>query len=121
MTKTEPVSRRRAERRGRRAELIAEVWLRFKGYRIPARRFRTKSGEVDIIARKGNLIVLVEVKARQTPQEALNAVGKTAQYRIEGAGRDWIARQDDHAKLSWRCDVIAICPGRVPVHFEDVW
>ena len=47
--------RRVAEKRGRRAELIAELFLLTKGFRTVARRFKTKAGEVDLIARRGDL------------------------------------------------------------------
>ena len=55
--------RRKAERRGHVSEWIAAAYLFLKGYRILARRYRTKLGEIDIIARKGDLAVFIEVKA----------------------------------------------------------
>lgn len=113
--------RRKAERLGRRAEFQAALYLLLTGHRIVARRFRCPFGEVDLIARRGDLILLVEVKARNAPQAALDAVGYEAQRRIQAAGEAWIARRPDFEKLSWRCDVIAICPRRLPVHFRDVW
>ena len=53
------------EQRGRRAENIAAMFLRLKGYTILDRRCRTPFGEIDIIARRGKTIVFVEVKARR--------------------------------------------------------
>ena len=115
------LGRQEAERRGHRGEWIAAWYLRFKGYRIVAKRFKTKSGEVDIIARKKDLIVMVEVKARPSVLEAMNAITATAERRIETAGDIWLARQKDFAKLSVRYDLIAICPRQWPVHVERLF
>jgi len=49
-------SKRRFERKGRRAEWLAALALMLKGYRIAAMRYRTPVGEIDIVARKGDLI-----------------------------------------------------------------
>ena len=103
------------------AEVVAVVHLVSRGYRIAARNYRSPSGEVDIIARKGELVVFVEVKARDTEEAALMAVSRASQQRIEAAGQDWVMQQPDGGRLSWRNDLIAVLPGRLPVHHEDVW
>src|SRR5690606_1123018 len=77
--------RRRAERRGQVTEYFDALVLLLKGYRVVAMRYRTKVGEVDIIARKGDLAVFVEVKARVGEREAIDAGGGTAQRRIRAA------------------------------------
>jgi putative endonuclease len=92
-----------------------------KGYRIQALRYRTKSGEIDLIARRGDLIAIVEVKARRTLAEALDAVSATAERRIEAAADLWLSRQRDHARLSIRFDIVAVLPWRWPVHVEDAF
>ena len=114
-------ARRKAEIRGRRGEWLATWTLRLKGYRIVGLRFKTKTGEVDIIARKQNLIVMVEVKARATLLEAMDAITPTAMRRIENAGDIWLAKQDDFAKLSVRYDMIAILPRQWPKHVERIF
>ncbi len=76
---------------------------------------------MDIIARKRDLIVFVEVKARATEQAALDSISAHAQKRIQAAGEHWIARQKDYARLSWRFDVIAVLPWRWPKHYRDAW
>ena len=92
-----------------------------KGYRIVARRFRTRAGEVDLIARKGDLVALVEVKARPSERAAVDAVTATAERRIGAAGDIWLSRQTDAARLSIRCDIIAVVPWRWPKHFPDAF
>ncbi|MAY62971.1 MAG: hypothetical protein CML29_12225 [Rhizobiales bacterium] len=110
--------RRSAERRGRRAEFLAALALFLKGYRIRAWRYRCAFGEVDLIARKGDLVIFVEVKARRELRAGVDAVTPTAARRINAAGEHWIARQPDAATLSWRTDVIVVSPRRWPVHLE---
>jgi len=110
-----------AEKRGRRAETIAAWYLRLQGYRIVEMRFRTKQGEIDIITRKGDLVAMVEVKARQNLMQAVDAVTHAAQRRIINAGDTWLAKQVDFAKLSIRYDIIAIVPGKWPHHIKGAW
>jgi putative endonuclease len=73
------LSRRRAQRRGHISEYIAALVLLMKGYRIVALRHRTKLGEIDIIARKRDLAIFVEVKARRDEMGAIDAVSYAAQ------------------------------------------
>ncbi len=113
--------RRRAHGRGHRGEWVAALALTIKGYRILARRFRTKLGEIDLIARRGDVIAIVEVKARPTLIEAMDAVTPATQRRIEAAGDLWLARQPDHGRLSIRYDLVAVLPRRWPVHVENVF
>ncbi len=112
--------RRRANRKGHRGEWLAAWILRLTAFRIVARRFKTKSGEVDLIARRGDLVLIVEVKARPTLEQAMDAIPTSALKRIEAAGDEWLARQADHADLSVRYDLIAILPRRWPVHVPAI-
>lgn len=111
----------RAYRRGNRGEWLAALALMAKGYRIVARNYRTKLGEIDLIARRGDLIAIVEVKARPTLAEAMDAIGRQAERRIEGAADMWLSRQQDFAKLSVRFDLVAVLPWRWPVHVENIF
>lgn len=92
-----------------------------KGYRILARRYRTKLGEIDLIARRGDLVLIVEVKARRTLLEAMEALARSSEKRIEGAADLWLARQPDYGRLSVRFDMVAVLPWRWPVHVENVF
>ncbi|BCH28395.1 UPF0102 protein [Mesorhizobium sp. L-8-10] len=116
-----PADRLRAYRRGHRSEWIAALALLVKGYRIVARRFRTKLGEIDLVARRGDLVIIVEVKARPTLAEAMDAIGWASQRRIEAAADLWLARQPDHGRLSMRFDMVAVLPRRWPVHVENIF
>jgi putative endonuclease len=114
-------ARRAALRRGARAEMLAAVALRLRGWRIAERNFRCSQGEIDIVARKGNLIAFVEVKARSSRVDALDAVTFEARRRIAAAASVWISRQRDADRLSWRFDIVAVEPGRWPSHQEDAF
>lgn len=113
--------KRRAERRGHVAEYLAALFLLLRGYRIVAIRHKTRLGEIDIIARKGDLAVFIEVKARASEQGAVDAVSHATQKRIRDASDLWLARQPDFTSLSQRYDIIAILPGRWPRHFPDAF
>jgi putative endonuclease len=113
--------RRRAYRRGHSGEWLAAAALMAKGFRIVARRHRTRFGEIDLIARRGDLVLIVEVKARRTLIEAMEAVGRGAERRIEGAADLWLSRQPDGARLSLRFDLVAVLPWRWPVHVPGIF
>lgn len=102
--------------RGHSAERLAAFALMLKGFRIVARRYRTRLGEIDLIARRGNLILIVEVKARTSIEAAQLAVTPSAMRRIEAAADIWLQRQPDYARLSLRFDLIAVRPRRWPKH-----
>lgn len=117
--------RREAERRGHLAEALAAFSLRIKGYRILERRYRCRTGEIDIIARKGRVIVFVEVKARGESLAAVDAVSHASRQRIRAAGDRWIASQTargaELSGFSFRYDIVAILPRRWPQHFVDAF
>ncbi|MBT5898484.1 MAG: YraN family protein [Rhodospirillaceae bacterium] len=113
--------RRRAYRAGRRAEMIAAALLRLKGYRILARDYRAGVGELDIVARRGRLLAVIEVKRRRDMATALAAVTARQQRRITRAAQAFLARHIGLADLDLRFDVIAVLPYRLPRHIKDAW
>lgn len=110
-------ARRQAFSLGRRAEFLASLILMLKGYVIVERRYRTRLGEIDLIARRGNQILIVEVKARNEIASAMDAVDLNSMRRIEAAADLWLARQADYARLSLRFDLIIVRPKRLPKHY----
>jgi putative endonuclease len=121
MPDTGTAGRRKAYRRGHHGEWLAALALMLKGYRILARRYRTRLGEIDLIARRGDLILIVEVKARRSLVEAMEAIARESERRIEGAADLWLARQPDYGRLSVRFDMVAVLPRRWPVHVENIF
>ena len=113
--------RQAAEKRGRKGEWFAALYLQAKGYRILDRRVRTPMGEVDLIARRGNLIAFVEVKYRRDVQIAAGAVTPASWQRIARAADFWMARHPSLADCGWRYDLVALAPGKLPQHLQDAW
>ena len=105
-----------AFRTGLSAESRAAAFLMAKGYRILARRFRTPHGEIDIVAKRRNLIAFVEVKARGSLDEAAFAVTPRQQARIIDAAQGWLVAHPEHADFDLRFDVILIAPRHLPRH-----
>ena len=105
-----------AFRTGLSAEVRAAAYLLAKRYRILARRFRTPYGEIDLVARRGNLVVFVEVKARATLDDAAYAVTPRQQRRIIDAAQTWLMAHPEHAEFDLRFDAMLIAPRRLPRH-----
>ena len=106
---------------GRRAEVWAALWLMAGGYRILGFRLRTPQGEIDLLAQRGRVLAVVEVKQRATLQAALEAVSETQRERLRRAGRAIAARRPSLQNMAVRLDLIALAPGRLPVHAPDAW
>ena len=119
--KPNTLKRQKAQRWGHVSEWLAAGSLILKGYRILNMRYKTKLGEVDIIARKKDLIVMVEVKARRSIEEAFDSVTVAAQRRIEAAGDLWLGKQKNAHLLSIRYDIIAVRPWKWPYHYENAF
>ena len=105
-----------AFRTGLSAESRAAAFLMAKGYRILAKRFRTPHGEIDIVARRRNLIVFIEVKARASLDEAAYAVTLRQQQRIIDAAQGWLMAHPEHVDFELRFDAMLIAPRRLPRH-----
>lgn len=115
------LKRQKNHRRGLRGEWLASLALMLKGYRIVARRYRTRLGEIDIVARRGDLVLIVEVKVRPSLVSAMEAIGHVNEKRIEAAADLWLMRQPDHARLSLRFDMVAVLPRKWPVHVPNIF
>lgn len=110
--------RQQALAHGLRAETLAALYLRLKGYRILAQRYAVHGGEIDLIARRGEAIVFVEVKARPDLVAGLTAIDAAKCRRISKAGAHWLAANPWAARLTLRGDAIALQPWRWPYHVK---
>ena len=106
---------------GRRREILAAIWLMLKGYRILGLRLRTPEGEIDLLAQRGEVLAVVEVKSRSTLAAALDAVTATQRERLMRAGRLLAARRPSLLRMNVRLDLIAIAPLSWPRHVPDAW
>ncbi|MBB4100786.1 YraN family protein [Sphingomonas kyeonggiensis] len=112
--------RRKAEIEGRRGERIAGWWLRLKGWSILDRRVRTPAGEVDLVARKGNLVAFVEVKTRATAAALDFAIDERRLSRVAAAA-EYLMQRYAGPNDDIRVDVILIAPRTLPRHIENAW
>jgi putative endonuclease len=113
--------RRRALRRGRFGEALCRWHLRLRGWRIVARGWRCPSGEIDIVARRGRVLAVIEVKARGDLADAVAAVLPRQRRRIARATSAFLLAHPDLAELTPRFDVMLVARLRPPRHLTDAW
>lgn len=113
----------RAYRFGHVAEGVAALLLRLKGYRILARRYRTNFGEIDLIARRGRVLAMVEVKARSAKggMHAAESLSASQRRRIERAASGYLASHSGSQNCDIRFDLIVVSRDRLPRHLAGAW
>lgn len=120
-------SRKKAYHYGLTSEKLAAWYLRGKGYRILAERYRNYQGEIDIVALKGGAIIAVEVKARKTLKACEDSITPFKQQKITRAVQGLLGGQGAIAGLARlrepaiRFDVIWVAPWQWPRHIKDAW
>ncbi len=110
-----------AFRVGISAESRAAAFLVAKGFRILARRWRSPAGEIDIVARRKQLLIFVEVKARADFDTAAESVSPRQQQRIAAAAEAWLAVYGQGSLRDFRFDVILVVPGKMPRHIQGAF
>ena len=112
-------ARRKSERQGHAAERIAALALMLRGYRIVARRQRTRLGEIDLIAIRGRRVAFVEVKRRLTQEAAEAALTPYQRDRIRRAASLWLAQNARYQSHEIGFDLVLLA-GRVwPRYLRD--
>ena len=106
---------------GRRAEVWAAAWLMLKGYRILGFRLATPLGEIDLLAQRGPILAVVEVKRRASLDDALDAVTFDQRARLRRAAAHIVQHRTALRNTTLRLDLIALVPGRWPRHLRDAW
>lgn len=101
-----PIARRSSL--GNRGEVVAAKYLKHQGYKVLMCNFQTRSGEIDVVARKGDLLVFVEVKTRQSDEYHAphRQVTAAKQRRLKSAARAYLSHYD--RMPPHRFDVISI-------------
>ncbi len=113
--------RHRAQRRGEFAEFLCRWHLRLRGWRIVAADWRCPSGEIDILARRGGVLAIIEVKSRRDLASAAASVLPRQRRRIARAASAFLLLRPDLAGLTLRFDVMLVAPPRLPRHLPDAW
>lgn len=110
---------------GNIAEFVARCYFRLKGYSIIAKNLKntkkTPIGEVDFIAKKGNIIVFAEVKKRQSIEKAKYAIKTNQQKRIVNAAKIFIKKHPTYQNHNIRFDAVLVkLPFKV-LHIKNAW
>ena len=113
--------RRRAHALGLSAESRAAWYLRLTGWRILKHRYKTRAGEIDLIAKKRKTVAFIEVKARKTRQAAMEAVTPASQERISRAAKIFVSEHPKAGFFALRFDVIIIRPWALPERIENAF
>ena len=106
---------------GREGERLAARFLEQRGYHVLGSGFRARRGEIDLVCRRGDRLVLVEVKTRSsdrfgTPAEAVGARKRRA---LLAAAAEYRALAGWRGPIEWL--VVAVRPGQEPELFENPW
>ena len=96
---------------GESGERIAALFLEQRGYKIIARNFRTRTGEMDLIAQDADGLAFIEVRARRagagaSPEESVATPRKRA--RLFAVAEEFLSAQPEFADAAWRIDLVAI-------------
>ncbi|QFT29079.1 YraN family protein [Roseibium porphyridii] len=119
--KSKKAKRQRAHKRGLAAETWAAWYLRLTGWRILKRRYKTKAGEIDLIAKKRKTVAFVEVKARKTRDAALEAVTPASQKRIAKAAKIFVSQHPKAGFFTLRFDIVVVRPWALPERIENAF
>ena len=114
-------NRKRSQIWGHAAEYCCITWLMLKGYSILARRYRNNFGEIDIIAKRGNTVAFIEVKARTDKAEALASITPMKQQRLVRAAEMYLASMQRFAHHRLRFDAMVITSPWNIHHLQDAW
>lgn len=101
---------------GSAGEEAAARWYAAQGYEVLARNWRCRTGEIDLVLRRGDTVVVCEVKTRTSAAYGLpaEAVTPAKQRRLRALAREWLTATGVRA-LRIRFDVVAVLGGRLEV------
>ena len=107
------------------AEKVALLWLMLQGYWPVAMNFivgrGTGAGEVDLIVRRGQTLVFVEVKKRPTEEKGRLAIHQKNQTRVTRTSEVFLARNPKYKNFNVRYDAVFISPKNFPKHLKNAW
>lgn len=108
-------------KKGLWAELRAAAYLRLRGYKLRARRYKTPLGEIDLVVERGQTLVFVEVKLRTTLEGAADAIHIRNQKRVRAAAELYLQQYPQYNNHDMRFDALILTPGRDIAHLEAAW
>lgn len=110
---------------GKIAELMARIFLRFKGYRIVCKNFKAgrnmNIGEIDFVAIKKNYLVFAEVKKRANLETAAYAISENQKRRIIRGAELFLKRYPKYRNMDVRFDVVLVAFPLKLKHLKNAW
>ena len=91
-----------------------------KGYQVLGFRLKSRAGEIDLLARRGRVLAVVEVKRRATLEAAVLALKPDQAGRLRTAAEALRRNRPALQSLELRIDMVALAPGRFPRHLRAV-
>jgi putative endonuclease len=117
----QPITAKTSHSVGVAAECRAKKLLEGKSYRILAQRYKTKAGEIDLVAKRGDHLAFVEVKGRKTLDEAAYSILPRQQARIALAAEVFLGEHLELSQCSASFDVILVSPSQGCSHIEQAF
>lgn len=102
-------------------EKYAALYLQAKGYRILEKRFKTRYGEIDIIAEKKNTLAIIEVKSSKQIESALYSITPQMQKRIENATLEYLRQNPDKSDMNISFDFLGFQSPIKIIHLDNAW
>ncbi|MBL4589202.1 MAG: YraN family protein [Alphaproteobacteria bacterium] len=115
------MNKRNDYKKGLWAERIAIIFLMLKGYKILKNRYKTPVGEVDVVAKKRNVLVFVEVKRRPNYEQGILSISSVSQKRIMRAAEHYLMMEKLGNSIDMRFDAIIISPPFSIKHLVHAW
>ena len=106
--------------KGTEAELNVITYLQLNGYHILAKRFKTKFGEIDIVAQKENTVIFCEVKRRRLEEDALECLSQKQISRISKSASEFMRDIENSNSLDFRIDFISLKGAQIIEHIENI-
>lgn len=111
--------------KGKYAEFLARIYMRLHGFRIVAQNYvtgrGTTAGEIDFVAKRGNLLVFVEVKQRATLDNAAYAIRLEQQQRILRGAQNFVKNNQQYHGCDIRFDAILVTLPLRLRHIPNAW
>lgn len=101
------------------AEKISILFLRLKGYQILQWRYKTRFGEIDILAKKSDVIVAIEVKARSSKALIEEVLHPKQVQRVQKAAQFFISQNPQFHNCDLRFDFIVVNKFFIPRHYNN--
>ena len=103
---------------GQSGEELAVAWYRSHGYEVLDRNWRCSIGEIDVVARRGEMLVVVEVKTRRSDAYGVPALAVTPpkQRRLRRLAARWLAEHRVDRRVDVRFDVASVVADAVTIY-----